>query len=218
MRNHSINQTIETSFIELIQEQSYEQITVSAIVKNAFISRTTFYNYFKNKEDILSGISANFLSEFDHLQKENIDFLNQIDMTNKDAIKNILYPNTLKIVEYFYSNKKIITTLLSPNLPIDFMKRMQKVYYEHFIQALPELYYQKIDKEILEYYSLFLTNGVASIVENWFQHDFEETPKKVSEKILNLLAVNLQNIYIEICKIDLWHSTGLTSENSNKYL
>lgn len=198
MSNNNIKRTIESSFLELIKKYSYEQITVSTIVKNAFISRTTFYNYFKNKEDILFSMLDHFLSDFDQLQKENIDYLNRIDMTNKDAIKEILYPNTLKIIEYFYTNKEFITILLSPKIPINFMKVLQKVYYEHFIQALPVFYYEKINEDILEYYSLFLTNGVASIVENWFYHKFNETSEEISDKILNLLAVSLQNIYLEV--------------------
>ncbi|MGH1892477.1 TetR/AcrR family transcriptional regulator [Enterococcus durans] len=198
MSNNNIKRTIENSFLELITKYSYEQITVSTIVKSAFISRTTFYNYFKNKEDILFSMLDHFLSDFDQLQKENIDYLNRIDMTNKDSIKKILYPNTFKIIEYFYTNKEFIIILLSPEIPINFMKVLQTVYYEHFIQALPDLYYEKINKDILEYYSLFLTNGVASIVENWFYHKFNETPEEISDKILNLLAVSLQNIYLEV--------------------
>ncbi|STD21718.1 TetR/AcrR family transcriptional regulator [Enterococcus mundtii] len=198
MSNQDVKKIIENSFLGLLQERSYEQITVSTIVENAFVSRTTFYNYFKNKDDVLLSVLDDFLSEFDILQKENIDFLNQIDMTSKDSIKTILYPNTLGIIEYFLSKKNFILILLSPKVSIDFMKILQKVYYEHFIQALPDLYYKKIDQEILEYYSLFLTNGVASIVENWFYHNLDESPQKISDKILNLLAVSLQNIYLEI--------------------
>ncbi|PTO34196.1 TetR/AcrR family transcriptional regulator [Enterococcus mundtii] len=60
MSNHDVKKIIENAFLRLLQERSYEQITVSTIVENAFVSRTTFYNYFKNKDDVLLSVLDDF--------------------------------------------------------------------------------------------------------------------------------------------------------------
>lgn len=195
MEDSEIVRIINQSFLKLLNQKSYESISVQEIAQEAFISRATFYLYFKNKDGILIGLLDNFLDEFDLLQKENIDFLNHVDMTNQSAIKNILYPNTFKIVQYFYENKNLITVLISSNSNINFMRVLQQVYYNHFIQALPQTFYKELNSDILEYYALFMTNGVAAIVESWIIEGFQTSVEVVSNKILNILASSLQSIY-----------------------
>lgn len=198
MEDNEIIRGINQSFLKLLNQKAYEEISVKEIAQEAFISRATFYIYFKNKDAILVGLLDDFLNEFDLLQKENTDFLNHVDMTDPTAIKNILYPNTFKIIQYFYENKNLITVLIGSNSNINFMRVLQQVYYNHFINALPQMFYKELSNDILEYYALFMTNGVAAIVESWINEGFKTSVEIISNKILNILASSLQSIYTDL--------------------
>lgn len=198
MEDNEIIRGINQSFLKLLNQKAYEEISVQEIAQEAFISRATFYIYFKNKDAILVGLLDDFLNEFDLLQKENTDFLNHVDMTDPTSIKNILYPNTIKIIQYFYENKNLITVLIGSNSNINFMRVLQQVYYNHFINALPQMFYKELSNDILEYYALFMTNGVAAIVESWINEGFKTSVEIISNKILNILASSLQSIYTDL--------------------
>lgn len=198
MEDNEIIRGINQSFLKLLNQKAYEEISVQEIAQEAFISRATFYIYFKNKDAILVGLLDDFLNEFDLLQKENTDFLNHVDMTDPTSIKNILYPNTFKIIQYFYENKNLITVLIGSNSNINFMRVLQQVYYNHFINALPQMFYKELSSDILEYYALFMTNGVAAIVESWINEGFKTSVEIISNKILNILASSLQSIYTDL--------------------
>ena len=43
---------IVNAFIELLEESSLEQISITDIIKKANLSRPTFYYYYSNKEDL----------------------------------------------------------------------------------------------------------------------------------------------------------------------
>lgn len=189
---------INQSFLDLLKEKKYEMITVNEIAKRAFVGRTAFYGYYKNKEELLTNLLDDFLKDFDLIQKENTFFLDQINMTNQEEIKVILNPNTTKILEYFLDKKELISVFLSPNVHFDFMRILQKTYFNHFITALPSLFYQRINGEILEYYSLFMTNGVSSIVERWFRCDFKTPIDTVTKTIITILSSNLHQLFLEI--------------------
>lgn len=78
------------------------------------------------------------------------------------------------------------------------MRILQKNYHDHFIQALPRRFYENLEESRLEYYSLFMTNGVISIIEKWFASNFEEDIAEVVDKILVLLITNLSALYSEL--------------------
>lgn len=53
-----------TAFTQLHFAQGYARTTISDVVKRANVGRSTFYEHFKSKEDILSACMARFFSVF----------------------------------------------------------------------------------------------------------------------------------------------------------
>lgn len=182
-------------FIEQLHTKKINQISVVEITKAIGISRVTFYNYFKSKEDIIEIILEKILFQFDQLQKENLPHLNNVDMTNAEEIKNILYTNTLGILLFFEENKKYIRALLESTDIVHFMDILHSTYYNHFLVALPELLSKKFDELTLKNYSLYMTSGVKAITEEWFLHEFKEKPESVANRILDMLAPALSELY-----------------------
>ena len=182
-------------FIEQLHAKNINQISVVEIPKAIGISRVTFYNYFKSKEDIIEIILEKILFQFDKLQKQNLPYLNNVDMTNAEEIKNILYANTLEILLFFEENKKYIRVLLKSTDIVRFMDILHSTYYNHFLVALPELLSKKFDELTLKNYSLYMTSGVKAITEEWFLHEFKEKPESIANRILEMLAPALSELY-----------------------
>lgn len=194
MNNPDIKGSIDKAFMTLIDREGYDSITVTKIASEAYISRATFYKYYKSKEDILKNLTNQMILEFRKLQKENVGLFYNIDMSDREDIKRQLLPGTIKRVSYLYERRNFL--MLNSKVPLDFIKIFREVYYDHFRNALLDFYHEKIDKETLDYYATYLTNGVTSILENWFYSRFKDTVEIVSNKILNLLSVSLQNIWL----------------------
>jgi AcrR family transcriptional regulator len=54
---------IRASFIELLEEKDFSEITVQNILDRAMINRKTFYRYYKDKYDLAQQIIASFTDE-----------------------------------------------------------------------------------------------------------------------------------------------------------
>lgn len=67
----NIKNTIADSLIQLIQECDYNKITVEKIVEHAGLSRSTFYNYFENKDELLEWV---FIRDIDLSVTPSIKF------------------------------------------------------------------------------------------------------------------------------------------------
>ncbi len=195
MGNSETADAIINYFIEQLRTKNINQISVMEIAQEVGISRVTFYNYFKSKEDIIETILEEILIEFDQLQKENLPFLDNVDMANPEEIKEILYPNTLGILSFFKDNKKYIEALLKSTDIVHFMDILHSTYYNHFLIAIPEFLSKKFEEDTLKSYALYMTSGVKTITEEWFFHDFTENPETVANHILDMLAPSLSELY-----------------------
>lgn len=181
--------------IELLKFKHLDKISIMEITKLVGISRVTFYNYFQNKEDILDVLIENLLTDFDEIQKKNIPFLENVNLEESDAIKDILFPNTLEILDFFYENKEYVTALLSENSNMDFMDILHSTYYNHFLIALPDFFTVKFDKSIIASYATYMTTGVKAITEEWFLSNFCELPEEITERILSMLVPSIMELY-----------------------
>ena len=54
---------IVNAFIELLEESSLEQISITDIIKKANLSRPTFYYYYSNKEDLVETTFSKILDK-----------------------------------------------------------------------------------------------------------------------------------------------------------
>ncbi|WFR75143.1 TetR/AcrR family transcriptional regulator [Lactococcus lactis] len=195
MGNSETADAITNYFIEQLHTKNIDQISVMKIAQAVGISRVTFYNYFKNKEDIIETILEEILVGFDQLQKENLPFLDHVDMANPEEIKDILYPNTFAILLFFKENQKYIEALLKSTDIVHFMDILHSTYYNHFLVALPELLSKKFDEHTLKSYALYMTTGIKAITEEWFIHGFSENPEMVVHRILDMLSPSLSELY-----------------------
>lgn len=55
---------IEEAFLELLQEHSFDQITVRQLLSKALVSKGTFYAHYLDKYDLAEKIAAAMLQEF----------------------------------------------------------------------------------------------------------------------------------------------------------
>lgn len=58
---------IEEAFFNLLEQHNYSDITVDAICEEALCSRSTFYAYFSNKEELLKTLISYAAEEYAHI-------------------------------------------------------------------------------------------------------------------------------------------------------
>ena len=79
---------IANALRQLVQEKHYSDITVADIVKQADISRHTFYYHFKDKQDLLQWIylhareNANIISASNHTEDAAVRLMDQIQQNS----------------------------------------------------------------------------------------------------------------------------------------
>lgn len=157
------------AFSELLKVTNFDQIKVSDLVKEAQLSRQSFYNHYRSKEDFLR---ESILVIFDDITK----ILNN----------NLLYDKVIlqEMLNYIYINREIIKPLVSyfpniDNIIIDYIKDMIIHSEIPNLEKQLEIAYQVPYKFAFDIYIL----SIKSIILNWINNGFTETPEKIAKYI-----------------------------------
>ncbi|WHY89842.1 TetR/AcrR family transcriptional regulator [Neobacillus cucumis] len=98
----SISEQIISGAIDVFAEVGYKKATVSEITTRVNVGYGTFYQYFKNKEDLLSSLVDDLVNKVD-------------DRVQKPKTKQSLYENmrneAQKILEYYIKNRSVLIAL-----------------------------------------------------------------------------------------------------------
>lgn len=152
--------SIRKSFMELIMEKNFAEITVKEIASRADISRRTFYMHYNSIDDIL-----------DEMNKELSERVNQLfyshDFTHAqmDDIKS-LFAELNEILNRNYAFYKRLCSLDSYGF---FVQMLNQVLRDIISSTLEQTFH--LDDTAKYAYSEYFSGGIIALYVNWLRTD-----------------------------------------------
>lgn len=179
------------SFINLMSEKGFNNISISDITRTAKLSRGTFYIYYLDKYDLLDKIENNLLLNIEKFMEINIDkTISWLD--DNDGIKNLSkklstdspYRSFIQSFDFLDRNRFALKTLLSKNGDSQFLHKLRNL-----ISKQVNKHYKSIIEEgsqVLphDYTHDLLISGLLSIIGHWLQKDNPESPTEIAEILI----------------------------------
>ena len=144
------------SLVDLLEEKSFNSITVDNILRNSRISRGTFYRYVSDKKSLLIfGVS--------HYINEVIMEMGLPDPDNRESLKRIieLFISTLE------KRERIFRIVLGPNAPPSVEKYISK-RINHYLKFC---IYRNVPGDSYffsrNYLSIMTTNVIIGMLKEW---------------------------------------------------
>ncbi|MCM0596967.1 TetR/AcrR family transcriptional regulator [Periweissella fabaria] len=184
LRYRKTDQKIRQVFVTLLRSVGYPKITVSLIIKHAAINRSTFYDHYLDKEDLMSQLQLTFIENL----TLNLPELNVAAVSNQELINHRI--DTL--IERLYAERETIRLYLSDRSDGRFTERLTSFAQQLFVQT-------DIVGELIvpEKYAISAVSGVMlNLIVTWIQADFHESPAEFSN-IVNTIAPNLFKIMLK---------------------
>lgn len=184
LRYRKTYQKIRQVFVTLLRSVGYPKITVSLIIKHAAINRSTFYDHYLDKEDLMSQLQLTFIENL----TLNLPELNVAAVSNQELINHRI--DTL--IERLYAERETIRLYLSDRSDGRFTERLTSFAQQLFVQT-------DIVGELIvpEKYAISAVSGVMlNLIVTWIQADFHESPAEFSN-IVNTIAPNLFKIMLK---------------------
>ncbi|MDD3184188.1 MAG: TetR/AcrR family transcriptional regulator [Anaerostipes sp.] len=163
---------IRESLIRILQQTSYAKITVKDICQEADLSRQTFYQIYKSKDEIMA---YHFECLFLAFQEKYVD---KTDVS--------IHELTALFFSFFYEEKEFVKTLIDNKLTY-FLEEM-------FEQYLPRIdLFQKYNEKDLhpDYTIAFVSGALTQILIHWFDRDFDLSIEEIAGETEDTLMAKL---------------------------
>ena len=165
---------IINSFLQLLLEKNFQNITINDITEKSKINRSTFYRHYLDKYDLLDKIENEVVENINNnysLEIPKMFFQNDIDDFEKFSNRALI------LFDLVHKNLEVISILFSNNTQTTLKVKLLKLVKKNINYAtenLPEL--KKIEnKDMLIAYA---SATIIGLLEYWIEHK-EKTPKEI---------------------------------------
>lgn len=170
------------AMLDLLNEYSYDNISVVDICNKAMVHRATFYKHFKDKNEFMEYVTRVKLREF-----YDINAKAHITADLNNAYYEIIN-NVLTFVEM---NRRMLKLSIHSSTNSSFIDSLHKIIYEEFLELIEILKKNgetfSVPKDML---AQFYTGGFSSILRCWIADENAYTKQELSVYIEKLLHIS----------------------------
>lgn len=170
------------AMLSLLEEYSYDNISVVDICDKAMVHRATFYKHFADKNEFMEYVTRVKLREFyDISAKAHIS----------TDLNNAYYEIINNVLTYVEMNRNMLKLSIHSSSNSSFIDSLHKIIYEEFVELIEILEKNgetfSVPKDML---AQFYTGGFSSILRCWIADETSYTKQELSVYIEKLLHIS----------------------------
>ena len=174
---------IKNSMLHLLKKYEFKDITMSMLVDECRINKTTFYRHYSDKYDLIEKISKDYISLF---SKASSNFENGINEHNIDCL-----------IQFFDDNKDELLILESKILPINIFEEMLTImtldlctYFKKYINQ----------DALIKLYASLISNNILTTIKWYHKNFFNFERNQIIQIVLQTVETGLKQSITTIMK------------------
>lgn len=174
---------IKNSMLHLLKKYEFKDITMSMLVDECRINKTTFYRHYSDKYDLIEKISKDYISLF---SKASSNFENGINEHNIDCL-----------IQFFDDNKDELLILESKILPINIFENMLTImtldlctYFKKYINQ----------DDLIKLYASLISNNILTTIKWYHKNFFNFERNQIIQIVLQTVETGLKQSITAIMK------------------
>ena len=163
---------LTAGLVEMMSKEHYDDITVSSFCEQMNIPRKSFYRYFSSKEGALYALLDNAVMDF------------QGEVFTDDA--NATQETLTRFFTYWKNQERLLTVLVQNGLTGTlFQRAISKTISDDLISHKLQPFFSDFPAE---YIIMFLSTGLLSMVIQWHQNGYKDSPACMAAMATHLLS------------------------------
>ncbi|MGN0291072.1 MAG: TetR/AcrR family transcriptional regulator [Lachnospiraceae bacterium] len=163
------------TFLEMLNEKKFEEITVNELCERALVRRATFYKHFADKYEFfgffIRQIQERFIADIRQYQGEG------------DPVSYYIYLFR-HCIRFLEENRGILTSVLKSNAFPALLEIFLDEVYRNVLLQMKEHEREGVNFPVeVEILASFYTGGIVQILRYWFTKEETMTEEEIVEKV-----------------------------------
>jgi len=178
---------LREAVIELMEERGFEGFTVNDLCEQADLNRGTFYNHFRDKDDLLATFEKEVMDDLGILQDKMKD-LNLSDIVIGQS-RGLPLPFLVELFDYLRQEGDFLHAVLGPGGDVGFGPRLRDSVCTHLIQSILHEKYRHDLTVFVNYYVAFFASAYLGIIIRWLETGMQESSEEMARIAMKLLFI-----------------------------
>ena len=182
-RTKRTKKLLKKAYIELLSQKKFTDISVKELCDLADINRGTFYLHYVDIYDLKA-----------QLEEEIVQYLEDLLIIHTSLkTSNDAYALFLDLFQFTEENADFFNAVLGHNSDISFLKRMQTLFKERYLDILFEGKTPNNSND-LEYSYNFIASGFTGLIESWLSTPNHPSPEEMARLINRIVYDGLPSL------------------------
>ncbi len=173
---------IKQAFISLLEEKSFDSLTVRDLTERANINRGTFYLHYLDKFDLLEKCEEEVFSRI--LTIFNAAAV--IDVLQGEDIA-VRLPFFVRIFEYLQEEAAFMKVILGPNGDPSFQEKIRQVFIKNMQDNILTGFNLSSLQVPIDLFTTYVSSAHLGVIQYWLNTGMKESPEEMTSIIFNIL-------------------------------
>lgn len=178
---------LRSALIELIEERGLDDVSVNDLCARADLNRGTFYNHFHDKDDLVTTLEDEVISDLECIQEQMKD-LTVMDLVRYRMRKQPL-PFLVDLFDYLREQGDFLHAITGPGGDIRFAPRLRDSVCANLIQTILHERYRANPTPFVQYYVAFYATAYLGVIEHWIETGMQESSEDMALIAMRLFFI-----------------------------
>ena len=182
LRVTKTKQNIQSTFIRLLEDYSFQNITIKQLICECQINRSTIYRNYEDKYDLIYKITGELLAQFQKAINPHFIIIDE-KMENYE-------PYFVPLLNYFEKNRELLILMNKQKLPVNIFNEMFASYSQALFQELTSYYHIHSEKlKMADYYCQIVASNILTAMKWWHLNN----PQIDKDALLKMMTLTVTN-------------------------
>lgn len=178
---------LRAALIELVEERGVDGFSVNDLCARADLNRGTFYNHFRDKEDLIAALEDEVLDELRRFSDE-MGGLTLVDLAKLRAMRAPL-PPLVALFDSLRAQSDFLHAMLGQRGDARFGQRLRDTVCTELIWSLLHEGYRREPTAFVEYYVAFYASAYLGVIARWLETGMRESSEDMARIAMRLLFI-----------------------------
>lgn len=178
---------LRDALVALMEERGLDGFTVNDLCERADLNRGTFYNHFRDKDDLLATVEAEVMADLERA-RARMQEIALTDLLNYRVKKQPL-PFLVELFDSLRVQGDFLRAALGPKGDPAFGLQVRDYVRVNLVEALLHERYRTSGDPFVDYYSAFYASAYLGVILRWIENGMKESSEDMARIAMRLLFI-----------------------------